>query len=298
MDLRRIRHFIALAETLNFHRAAERLHMTQPPLSVSIQKLEVELGAKLFERKASGVSLTLAGKTALKQARKLIYHSEQIRTDINNALSGTGGVLRVGFVGSATSGLLQRLTALYRAQFPGVELILSEATSVEIMQGVEDQALDIGLVRVPLLRTSRATVMPLEREAFVAALPFTHALVGKDQLQLRDLANEGFIMYAASSASGLYSSVMLACQQAGFLPLITQEATQIQTVLALVETGLGVALVPAIMQNVMRYQIAYRSFTDFPEAGMTGLSLAYMASSESPAAEKFRLLAAQEYPGS
>lgn len=297
MDLRRIRHFIVLAETLNFHRAAERLHMTQPPLTVSIQKLEAELGAKLFVRESSGISLTPSGRAALEQAQKLVFHSRQLQENVKNTILGTGGVLRIGFVGSATYGLLQNLTVLYRAKYPGVELILREATSVEIMQQLEDRTLDIGLIRVPLLRTSRATLLSLQRDEFVAALPRTHALASKDVLHLPDLANETFVMYAATHASGLHSSAMLACQQAGFIPQITQEATQIQTVLALVEAGLGVALVPSIMQNVARDKISYRKFDDFPSVAAIGLSLAYMASSESPAAEKFRQLAAQEYSG-
>ncbi len=295
MDLRRIRHFVTLAETLNFHRAAERLHMTQPPLTVSIQKLEAELGTKLFLRESSGISLTPSGKAALVEARKLIFHSQQMHEAATNALEGTGGVLRIAFVGSATYGLLQKLTPLYRAQYPGVELVLREAISVDIIQQLEDRTLDIGLIRVPLMRTSHATLLPLQRDEYVAALPRGHALASKGVLQLADLAHESFVMYAATDASGLHSSAMLACQQAGFVPQITQEATQVQTVLALVETGLGVALVPSVMQEFKRDRIVYRPFETVPAAGAIGLSLAYMASSESPAAAKFRQLAALHF---
>ena len=109
MNLRRIRHFVALAETLNFRRAAERLHMAQPPLSVSIQKLEAELGVQLFDRESGGVRLTPTGRTVLAEARKLLFHGDQLREVARQAGEGTGGSLRIGFVGTATFGPLQRL---------------------------------------------------------------------------------------------------------------------------------------------------------------------------------------------
>ena len=124
MDLRRIRHFVVLAETLNFRRAAERLHMAQPPLSVSIQKLEAELGAKLFTRESSGVALTPSGRAVLVEAKKLLFHGSQLNEMAKNAVDGTGGTLHIGFVGSASYGMLQKLLPLFRAEYPGVELVL------------------------------------------------------------------------------------------------------------------------------------------------------------------------------
>lgn len=296
MDLRRIRHFVTLAETLNFRRAAERLHMAQPPLTVSIQKLEAELGTRLFNRESTGVSLTNSGQAVLVEARKLLFHGSQLRETARSALEGTGGTLQIGFVGSATYGMLQKLLPLYRAQYPGVELVLREATSMAIMQQLEDQALDVGLVRVPLLQASRATLVQLERDTFIAALPRGNVLAGKGLLKLSDMAGEAFVMYAPTHAAGLHSTAMLACQQAGFIPRVTQEAVQVQTVLALVESGLGVALVPAVMQRFASDKIVYRAFVDFPSTASIGLALAYMAETESPAASSFRKLAAREFP--
>jgi DNA-binding transcriptional LysR family regulator len=295
MDLRRIRHFVVLAETLNFRRAAERLHMAQPPLTVSIQKLEAELGTRLFTRDARGVALTPAGRSILTEARKLLFHDSQLREVALATLAGTGGVLQVGFVGSTTYGMLQRLLPRFRAEYPGVELILREATSVSILQQLEDNVLDIGLVRVPLLQTSGATLVPLERDEYVAALPRGNDLAKKGLLKLADMAGESFVMYAADHAAGLYSTAMFACQQAGFIPRVTQQAIQIQTVLALVESGLGVALVPSIMQRHVSDKIVYRPFVDFPATASIGLSLAYMADTASPAVNRLREIAAREY---
>ena len=295
MDLRRIRHFVVLAETLNFRRAAERLHMAQPPLSVSIQKLEAELGTKLFARESSGVCLTASGHAVLIEARKLLFHGSQLIETARNVLQGTSGSLQVGFVGSTTYGMLQKLLPLFRAEYPGVELILREATSVGIIQQLEDRALDIGLVRVPLLQASKATLVQLERDEFIAALPRGNALASKGPLQLADMAGESFVMYVPTSAAGLHSAAMLACQQAGFIPKVSQQAIQIQTLLALVESGLGVALVPSVMQRYISDKIVYRPLLDIPPAASIGLSLAYIAETESPAAACFRRLARREF---
>ena len=296
IDLRRIRHFVTLAETLNFHRAAERLHMAQPPLTVSIQKLEVQLGTKLFNRESTGVSLTSSGRAVLVEARKLLFYGNQLRETAQGALDGTGGTLQIGFVGSATYGMLQKLLPLFRAEYPGVELILREATSVAIMQMLEDNALDIGLVRSPLLQPSKATLVQLQQDEYIAALPRGNSLTEKRLLHLSDLADQSFIMYAPTHAAGLHSTAMLACQQAGFIPRVTQQAVQVQTVLALVESGLGVALVPSVMQRFVSDKIVYRSFIDFPSVASIGLALAYMTETESPATNRFRRLASREFP--
>lgn len=296
LDLKRIHQFVILAETLNFRRAAERLNMAQPPLSVSIRKLEEELGTRLFMRGAGGVSLTLSGQAILKEARQLLFHGSQLRETAKGVRDGTGGALQVGFVGSTTYGLLQKLLPLFCAEYPGVELVLREATSVGILQQLEDKALDVGLVRVPLVQASRATLVPLENDEYVAALPRGNRLSGKGILKLSEMAAESFIMYAPTHAAGLHATTMLACQQAGFVPRVVQQATQIQTVLALVESGLGVALVPSVMRRFISDRIVYRPLMDLPPDASIGLALAYMADSESSAASRFRKVSVQAFP--
>lgn len=288
MDLRRIRHFVVLAETLNFRRAAERLHMSQPPLTVSIQKLEAELGSALFERSPSGVALTPTGRTVLTEARKLLFQSGQLQAVARDVVEGTGGVLRVGFVGTTTYGMLQRLLPQFRAEYPGVRLVLREATSVAILEQLEDHGLDIGLVRTPLLRSTKAILVPLEDDNFVAALPRGHHLAARGPLRMRDLANEHFVMYSARAAGGLQSAAMLACQSAGFVPKVSQEAVQVQTLLALVESGTGVALVPSVMQRYTSDKLLYRPIEDLPQIAHVGLALGYMEGSELAAAARFR----------
>lgn len=291
LDLKRLRQFVVLAETLNFRRAAERLHMAQPPLSVAIQKLENELGARLLERGGTGgVWLTPAGQAALEEARRLLFHNTQLLASVRATTMGTGGRLRVGFVGSTTHGVLQRIVRQFRAEFPAVELILKEATSVRIAERVDHGELDVGLVRTPLMVSAQAQLTPLLTERFVAALPLGNSLANKPDLRLEELSGESFVFYARGDAAGLQAMAMLACQQAGFLPRITQEATQVQTVLSLVESGLGVALVPSIMQNSPNPRVAYRTITDISPAAVIGLAL-ILPDMPNPAAPNFRQIA-------
>lgn len=296
MNLRRIHHFVVLAETLNFRRAAERLHITQPPLSVSIRKLESELGIKLFVRSANGVTLTSSGQAVLAEARRLLFHGSQLMQLADSASDGTSGSLHVGFVGSTAVGMLQKLVPLFHNEYPGVELILREATSASIVQLVEVAALDIGLVRTPLLESPKACLVPLEQDTLIAALPRGNLLAKKGMLSLGDLANESFIMYSRTEGAGLHSAAMLACQQAGFLPQVTQEAVQIQTMLALVESGLGVALVPSVMQRLAYEGVVFRKLKNYPPSAVTGLALLYQPEMASAATQRFCDLAMRVFP--
>lgn len=295
LDLRRIRHFVVLAEALNFRRAAERLHMAQPPLSVSIQKLEAELGARLFDRTPLGVELTPTGRAVLPEARRLLFHNAQLLDIARGVADGTAGQLQMGFVGSTTYGMLQRLVPLFRSEYPGIELVLREATSARIVQMIEDGELDVGIVRTPLLQATRCRLQPLMRESFVAALPRGNALAQQAELRLEELEREPFVMYARGDAAGLHSAAMLACQERGFVPRVAQEATQVQTVLALVETGVGVALVPEVMQRFTSPKIVFRRLADLPGSATIGLALAFMPQRENAAAQCLRALAAREF---
>lgn len=287
MDLRRIRHFNVLAETLNFSRAAERLHIAQPALSVSIQKLEAELGTRLFERTPSGVVLTPSGQSALVEARRLLYHGEQLLRTARDAASGYGGRLRIGFVGSSIYRVLPTLIPAVRHQYPGLELVLSECTSSRILVLLREEALDVGIVRTPLLQPHGATLHVLHRDRFVAAMPAAHPMAGRKSFHLKELAGEPFVMYTAAEAAGLHASALAACEAAGFAPEVTQEATQVATVLALVASGLGVALVPEVVRSERTQQVRYVDLLDESQAVETSLALAWHADSGLPAVHRF-----------
>lgn len=295
MDFRHLQQFVVLAETLNFRRAAEKLHMSQPPLSVSIRKLESEVGVALFTRGKEGVKLTESGRAALADARRALFHAGQFRQAALAASTGDGGVLRVGFVGSATHEILPKILARFRQSYAGVQLVLREATSIRIMQGLEDETVDIGVVRVPVSFESRTRLQALLMENFVLAMPKAHALAERNGLTLRDLSEESFILYTAADGAGLRMAAIHACQLCGFTPRIAQEAVQVQTVLSLVEAGLGVALVPSVSRRFASDHLVYANLPDIPASAAIGISLAWNPLAEIPAVRNFREVAQQVF---
>lgn len=245
MDLRQLRYFTTLAETLNFHRAAERLNMSQPPLTVAIRKLEADLGAPLFERGVRGVRLTAAGKAALGPAREALAQARAVRDAVQQSATGELGRLRIGFVGSAVSERLPSIISAYRAQYPRVELELQEMTSSALVEEIEARNFDAGLVRLPIMRRVPLSLEVIEHDQLVAAVPASHALARRKSVALHELADQPFIIHGPISV--LHVTTILECQKAGFAPRVAQEATQVQTILSLVQSGLGVGLVPARM---------------------------------------------------
>nr|WP_315592106.1 LysR family transcriptional regulator [uncultured Cupriavidus sp.] len=274
MDLRQLQQFVVLAETGNFHRAAERLHMAQPPLSISIRKLEESLGTPLFIRTTRGVRLTQAGEAALADARRALFHVGQARAAAQSAAHGERGALRIGFVGSATYALLPRLIPAFRSAHPGIELILHESTSAAILDRIERGQLDAGLVRFPILNSGPFQLLPLESDSFVAAVPAESRFAARDTIALKALANEPFIMHPAADVPNLRAVAMLLCQQAGFVPRITQEAVQVQTIVSLVESGLGVALVPGVTARYTNRRVRFLRLSSPRPATRIGIALA------------------------
>lgn len=233
---------MTLAETRNFRRAAERLHISQPPLTVAIKKLERELGATLFVRGPRGVSLTSAGQVALGFAQATLAQAENFRDAVRKEVSGQHGRLRVGFVGSATYELMPRIIPAFRERYPLVELMLEEATSVSIARRIEVGDLDVGLVRLPLQENIRVLVRSIDMDELCFAVPSTHVFAGTQDIDLATARDEPFIM--SSPVSALRGAALLACRNAGFAPRVAQDAEQINAILSLVRSGLGVALVP------------------------------------------------------
>jgi DNA-binding transcriptional LysR family regulator len=292
MELRQLRQFVAVADTLNFRRAAERLHMAQPPLSVAVRKLEQEVGTPLFTRLARGVQLTAAGRAALRTARLCLDQAENLPAAARAAAGGESGRLRVGFVGSATYSLMPRLLPAFRARYPQVELVLHESTNLDLLAMIEADRIDIGLVRYPTASASSLRFEVVERDVFCAVLPAGHPLARKRRLTLRELANEPLIDYASTRVPGLHAMVMLAFQQAGLSPHAVQEATQVQTVISLVQSGMGVALVPSVTQRLSPDQVVFRPIGDLPASASIAIAMASHPHSESATALRFREIAA------
>lgn len=262
MNWKQALHLVVLAEVLNYRKAAERLHMAQPPLSMSIKRLEEELGAPLFWRERRGLRLTPVGEAVLPHARQIVFHVDQLKSSAASARQGVGGHLRIGFVGSATYRLLPRALPEFRSRFPGVQLHLREGTTTEILRQVERGDLDLGLVRYPVVEACAVRLVPVELDRLVVAVPDDGPLSGQRTLRLNQLADYPVVMYAAGAAANLRSQVVSVCQSVGFTPRVVQEAVQVQTLLSLVASGMGVALVPSASQAHRIEGIRYRALAD------------------------------------
>ena len=287
MNLRQLRQFVTLAETGNFHRAAEMLHMAQPPLSVSIRKLEEEMGEALFERRSTGVFLTTVGEAMLADARLTLFHAEQCRQAVMDARQGQGGLLRMGIIGSATNALLPELIPSLRERFPKIELELTEATSSEILDGLVSRRFDVGFVRYPVLHPAPFELLPMDRDDFVLAVSEHSPLAAHDAIALSDAARQPFIMYPQDKVPGLSTLALMRCQLSGFTPRVAQEAMQVQTIMSLVASGLGVGLVAGVARLVMPRGVKCLALTDNPPGFHVGIALARLQGNTSRLVERF-----------
>ena len=261
MELRHLHYFIAVAEELNFSRAADRLHMAQPPLSQQIRQLEEELGFQLFHRTKRRVQLTEPGKTFLAEAQQVLQSLDQAIQIGRQASRGEVGQLTIGFVSSAAYNILPPILKSFRRQVPGVLLELQELTTREQLQALLDGKLDVGFARPPVEAPELATAV-IFREPLMVALPESHALRKRVKVPVRSLVNEPFILFPRAVAPGLYDPIISLCLKAGFSPRVVQEAIQMQTIVSLVAAEMGVAIVPLSLQNLQRQGVIYKMLRD------------------------------------
>jgi DNA-binding transcriptional LysR family regulator len=261
-ELRQLRHFVAVAERLHFGRAAAALHISQPPLSRSIRSLEARVGATLLARSRRRVELTPEGARFLQEAKRVIAQLERAVEEVGRMAAGAGGRLRIGFVSLADYGVLPGLLKAYKAARPGVALSLREMLTPEQAAALAAGELDFGLL-LPPVSVPDLEHLVVQRERFLAALPARHRLArARDPLAVRELADEAFVMVPREIAPGLHDIVAGLAARAGFAPRVAQEALQMQTVVSLVSSGLGVALVPSSLANLGRRGVAYREIAD------------------------------------
>jgi DNA-binding transcriptional LysR family regulator len=291
VDLRQFRQFVAVAEERSFRRAAERLHVSQPPLSVAMQRLEADLGVQLLERTRQGVRLTPAGEAFLEEARRTLAHAQLSVEIAQRAASGKLGTLRLAFVPSAGLTIVPRLLRDFGRGHRDVKLILLPETTAQQLEGLARGSVDVGIV-VPPLRESRGLrVRPLSQESLVLAVPSSHPLAGRERVQLKDLASETFVGFPVKDGPGFESVVMAACQDSGFAPRFSQTASQMQAILALVAAGHGIALVPAAMTAVRLDGIAYVQVRKGGAAVRYPLGLAWNPGNENAALQAFIAMA-------
>jgi DNA-binding transcriptional LysR family regulator len=280
MELRHLRAFVAVAEERHFGRAADRLHMAQPPLSQQIRRLESELGVELLHRTTRRVEVLPAGQLLLERARGILADVEAAVDDARRAAAGEIGRLAIGFTGSATYALLPSLAGALRDELPGVELELrGELLTPAQVAGLQDGTLDIALLRPPVRERALALEV-VRREPLVAVLPADHPLAELDEVPVQRLAGEPFVTYPSHFRSVLHDAVEDTCAAHGFTPTVALEVSETATLVSFVAAGIGVSLVPASVTRLTVAGAVYRPLAGEPAP--VELAIAYRRDDDHP----------------
>jgi DNA-binding transcriptional LysR family regulator len=284
VELRHLRYFVAVAEELHFGRAARRLHLSQPPLSQQIRRLEEFLGYALFVRTSRSVALTSAGEAYLERARRTLHTVQRDIEETRRIGAGEVGSLHIGFVGSAMLTTLPRIFGEYRARFPRVQLHLHESFTSHVAEGLENGSLDAGVLRDGDDRESMTTT-ELFTEPYVAVLPVTHACAGQKSVSPGMLRGDPFVYYPRSAGSRAFEKPMTMFEEHGFRPQIVQEASHWLSILRLVGAGLGVSVAPSCVRRITAEDVVC-----VPLRGATvtsAVELAWRAGDQRPIVRQF-----------
>ncbi|MXP52493.1 LysR family transcriptional regulator [Pantoea sp. Seng] len=275
MELRHIRYFLAVASERNFTRAAAKLGIGQPPLSMQIKDLETEIGYALFNRTAQGVELTEAGRAFLQSVQPLPGIASAAVDAARRAAQGESGSLRLGFTGTVgMNPLVPGFIRAFRQAYPDVMLNVMEANSIVLLQALANQQLDIALLRQENAMPDNVTVQLLLQEPLVAALPLNHPQARlRGKIALPSLRDEHFILTPKESGTSLRESVLQACRQQGFTPVEGQPAPHIVSILSVVAAGLGVSLVPESMRQFSLSGVVFKQIK--APVPTTGLAVAW-----------------------
>jgi DNA-binding transcriptional LysR family regulator len=258
MELRHLRYFVAVAEELHFTRAAERLHIAQPPLSQQIRALERELGVELFARTRRSVALTDAGHALLARARELLAVTQGLPEELRRVARGEVGQLRIGFSSTLPlTKVLRDVVADYRHSHPEVALHLRELHSQLQFEGLRRGELDVGLVRYNERTPDGIRLELLRRDPLRLVVPAAHRFARRRSVTIAECRDEAFIGFPGSAGTGTGPLLERLCAQAGFAPRIAQEAREATTQIGLVAAGLGIAVLPAPLEAVRIEGVRY-----------------------------------------
>jgi DNA-binding transcriptional LysR family regulator len=284
VELRHIRYFVAVAEELHFGRAAQRLHIAQPPLSQQIRHLEQELGVTLFHRTNRRVELTDAGRAFLVEARLTLAQADHAKEVASRAARGEVGQLIIGYMASAELNVFPRLLPAFRKRHPDIELAFQLLGASEQLEALRDGVIHAGFLRLPA--SDRAlTVNPILREPLVVVLPERHRLARRRSLALSELRGERFILFARRFAPGYYDALMAICRKAGLEPKVVHETNRFHTTLSLVATGRGIFVTGKSVDRLGRPGIVCRPVR--PRVADIEMGLAYDPRNPSPLLRAF-----------
>ena len=282
MELRHLRYFVVTAEELNFTRAAERIGIAQPPLSIQIKALETELGIRLFDRAPGKVRLTNSGEVFLEEARAVLDRVAKGVLRCQMSAQGVVGRIGVGFTESAS--FAREVTSAlrrYRDLYPQVEITLEENRSVQLVQWLRQGRIDLAFVRLPIGTDEDVGFQLISNERMVVALPKSHRFAGRKSLRLQELKDELFVLYPRATRFGLSDSIVTACEARGFSPKVIQQAPQISSTINLVAGSIGITIVPSCMQSSRADEVRYVALKDLDL--LASLGVAYRKPQIAPA---------------
>jgi DNA-binding transcriptional LysR family regulator len=245
MELRQIRSFLSLAETLHFGRTAELIHLSQPALSLQIRALEEEVGVRLFERNRRKTTLTAAGFTFRDDAAAALSQLDQAIRRARLAANGKLGLLRIGFISTVGSEIVPNIVRRFGELNPTVEFSLRAITTADQVRMLETGSLDIGFFRLPIGGHSALDVVTVHREPFVLVVPASHKLAKRKRVRLSEVSGQNFVMYERAYAPGFHDLIFGMLRDAKIVPNVSQTAAEISTLISLVAAHMGVAILPA-----------------------------------------------------
>ncbi|MED4942977.1 MULTISPECIES: acetoin biosynthesis transcriptional regulator AlsR [Heyndrickxia] len=290
MELRHLHYFLTVAEELHFGKAAERLQMTQPPLSQQIRQLEEEIGVDLFIRNKRHVELTIPGKVFLKEAKQVLEQLDRAVENAQRAERGEFGNVVVGFVGSATYDILPAIVREFRLKYPKTAVSLHELSTPDQIRALHRKEIDVGLlhppIHDPLIETAE-----IQTGAAALSMPKSHPLAQKEKIRIEDLADVPFVVVSRDIWPGLYDEFLSLFKDADFSPKIVQEATEYQMVVGLVTAGIGIGVLPRTAEKLFNLDIVYREIEGPPLNAV--LSIAYRKEDQNPALANFLSISGQ-----
>lgn len=284
LELRHLRVFLTVASELHFSRAARRLHVSQPALSQQIRALERSVGAALFDRSSRGTALTPAGRALLDVAPRVLHEADRARTVVSEAARGAVGRLVVGSVGTALASITPRILRSVRAEFPDLQLEVTQLDTSAQVVALADRRIDVGVVRAAT-PSEMVAVEELVAEPLVVALPHDHALAGRAAIDPAALADEPFVLWPRPLGAAFFDLITGYCRDHGFSPHIVAEGADIETQLGLVAAGLGVSLQPSYYANLRPPGVVFRPLSG--QVPTVALQVAWRRTDDEPAVGHF-----------
>jgi DNA-binding transcriptional LysR family regulator len=274
MELRHIRSFLSVAETLHFGRSARLLNLSQPALSLQVKALEDELGVQLLKRNRQGTVLTAAGQAFREDVAVALEKLEFAKRKAQWASAGKLGHIRIGFISTAGFEIVPNLMRRFRKSYPDVEFSIRNILTGTQLEMIDDGLLDVGFLRLPIENRKEIEVTTIHREPFVAILPSWHSLSAKKEIRLRELKGNPFVMYAREYAPGFHDLLTGILSDAGVVPKVVQTAGEMPTLISLVDAGVGVSIVPASVAKRVVSKVVVCSITDRLPESEIGLAIA------------------------